>query len=66
MNETVEKITDRRIKDLYKTGLSKNYDTWIIQHYNTYKIFQETKKLVWATWILALVTIILAIITYSK
>lgn len=50
-------------KSGYKGLLPEGFDEKLIQQYNTYRIEMETKNLVKATWILAIGTIILSILT---
>lgn len=43
--------------------IPQNFDTELISHYTAYKNEQQTKRLVIATWSLAITTILLSILT---
>ena len=47
----------------YKSIIPKGFSEKILKQYMAYRIEMETKKLVRATWALAIVTIILSFIT---
>ena len=61
------KDVDRAIKNkVHENSMisgSNYFKSKLFPHYKEFKAFKETKKLVWATWALAIVTIILAIST---
>jgi len=65
MKEAKKDMDKKERKDLKKSKgvVSKKYHDRLIQYWVGYKTIQSTKKLVWATWILAIITIILAIST---
>ena len=60
----VDKEYDSSFRDKYRgrSILPNNAFVWHKEAYFTYKIIESNKGLVWATWILAIATIILAII----
>lgn len=41
----------------------ENLDSNLLQHYLTYRINKSNKSLVWATWFLAIATIVLIMIS---
>lgn len=43
--------------------IPEGFDVTLLQQYTAYRIEMETKRLVYATWALAIVTIILSILT---
>jgi len=46
-----------------KSILPNNAFDWHKEAYFTYKVIESNKSLVWATWVLAIATIILSILT---
>ncbi|HLC71964.1 MAG TPA: hypothetical protein VJH37_00105 [Candidatus Nanoarchaeia archaeon] len=67
LNESEEWLDKRIVRDKKKYGkFAPNYTEWIIQHYIGFKTFKETRRLVIATWALALATILLVLFTARK
>ena len=65
LDESEKEMDKRLARDLpkHKGLIAKNYHDRLIQHFIGFKTFKETRKLVIATWILAIATIILSILT---
>ena len=65
MREAEVDMSKREKKDLKESKglIAYNYHDRLIQYWIGYKTIQSTQHLVWATWILAIATIILSILT---
>jgi len=64
LNESIRDIRKKEKKDTEKSPfVSERYDDRNISLWIGYKTIQSNRRLVWATWFLAIATIILAIIS---
>ena len=65
MKEAEEDMNKREKKDLKKSKglIAVNYHDRLISYWIGYKTIQSTKKLIWATWSLAIATIFLSGLT---
>jgi hypothetical protein len=65
LNESIKDIRKKEKKDLEKSPyISERYDDRNISLWIGYKTIQSNKKLVWATWALAIGTLILSGFTF--
>ena len=64
--DSARKDLDKAVdQDVHNNSIfqSNKHKSMLFPYYREFKIFQETQKLVWATWGLAIATIILSGLT---
>ena len=65
LNESIRDMKEKERVDMQRSGglVAENYDDRNISLWIGYKTIESTKHLIWATWFLAIATIILSIIS---
>ena len=64
--ESANELKKWQNKSNEKCLIPSGFDEKLIQQYNTYRIEMETKRLVIATWVLAMASILLSVLTIFR